>query len=113
MNSLKSSIISILNHHNSNNNSVRSKQQKQHSRYIIYNTLVTSLNSLQYKPQSRYLKPYIEKALECFEINHGSMFNHKEYITIKNKDILKNIIYFLSKRDQQEFDELTDIYLRI
>lgn len=104
MNTLKSSLFTFLSRPNINN--------KQYYRSVLYDTLLVSLHRLQGTPQWCYLQPYIQKALECFHYKQA-LFNNKTYIIIKNKETLRGILYFLSKREHSELYQLLDFIKKV
>lgn len=92
-----SSILSVLrlNHHNS----------KQYYRQKLYDNLTLILKTIEVHPHCSYLKSYILSALECF-IFCKRMFSNHQYINIVNKNKLRNILHFVSKRDCYEVGDL-------
>ena len=112
MSSSPSSMFTSLNHHNIINSSNNSNSSKQHNRNLLYNTLVLYSHNMQGQTQWCYLLPYIEKALQCFHYKQA-LFYKKPYITIKNKDTLRNILYFLSNREYSDLHQLLDFIKKV
>lgn len=83
-------ILSLIkqNHHNN----------KQHKRKELYEILTLILKNSETIPHCSYLNSYIKSALECFLFTK-SRFTNNMTITIVNKNKLKNILTFISKRD--------------
>lgn len=82
-------ILSLINqsHHN--------KQYKRKELFEILNLILTASETI---PHCNYLNSYITSALECFILTK-SRLSSNIVITIVNKNKLKNIITFISKRD--------------
>jgi hypothetical protein len=119
MSTSTSSMFTSLNHHNITYNittnitaNIIPNNCKQHNRSLLYNTLVIYLQTMKGQTQWCYLLPYIEKALQCFHCKQA-LFMRKPYITIKNKDTLRNILYFLSKRDYSELHILLEFIKKV
>ena len=86
--------------------------RKQYHRHQLYDTLKASLHSMQDKPHTTCLLPYIQMALRCLQ-KRQAFFNKHVYIVITNKDVLINIIYFLSKRDNNQLQRLPELLKKI
>lgn len=85
---------------------------KQQSRKELYDTLQLILKNSEVIPHCNYLQTYVTVALECFQFTKSRL---TENITIKivNKNKLKNILSFISKRDCYGVDymnKLLDLY---
>lgn len=94
-----------INHHNS----------KQQHRKELYNLLHLILRNSEVLPHCNYLQSYITAALECFVFTK-SIITNNEIITVINKNKLKNIISFISKRDCygiHYMNRLTELYYHI
>lgn len=77
-----------LNHHNI----------KQHKRKELFDILKLILKNTETIPHCSYLNSYIKTALECFMFTKSRITNNI-IITIVNKNKLRNIITFVSKKD--------------
>jgi hypothetical protein len=94
-----------LNHHNS----------QQQNRKELYDILQLILKNSETIPHCNYLYSYINAALECF-VFKKSILTHNQIITIVNKNKLKNILSFISKRDSYGLDymnKVSDLYNHI
>lgn len=94
-----------LNHHNI----------QQRNRKELYDILQLILKNSEIIPHCNYLYSYINSALECF-VFKKSILTHNEIITIINKNKLKNILSFISKRDSYGLiymNKLSELYNHI
>lgn len=93
-----------LNHHN-----------KQNKRQELVNILRLILKNSETIPHCNYLSFYAKSALECFIFTKSKLTNNI-VIDIVNKNKLKNILTFLSKRDCYSVEcmnKLIDLYYEI
>ena len=93
------------NHHNT----------KQNNRKELYHILKLILKNSEVIPHCSYLQSYIAIALECFVFNKSRLTNNQT-IKIVNKNKLKNILSFISKRDCysiESMNKLLDLYNHI
>lgn len=100
-------ILSLIkqNHHN----------DKQHKRKELFEILQLILKTSETIPHCSYLNSYIKSALECFIFTKSRLTNNI-IITIVNKNKLKNIITFVSKRDCygiEYMNKLIELYYQI
>lgn len=100
-------IFSILrlNHHNT-------KQQKRKELYELLNLILKYSETI---PHCSYLISYIKSALECF-IFTKPMLSNQIVVSIVNKNKLKNLITFVSKRECYGIEytnKLVELYYQI
>lgn len=94
-----------LNHHNT----------QQQNRKELYDILQLILKNSEVIPHCNYLHTYINAALECF-VFRKSILTNNQIITIVNKNKLKNILSFISKRDSyglNYMNKLLELYNHI
>jgi hypothetical protein len=94
-----------LNHHNI----------QQQNRKELYDILQLILKNSEVIPHCNYLSSYINAALECF-VFKKSILTNNQIITIINKNKLKNILSFISKRDSyglEYMNKLSELYNHI
>jgi hypothetical protein len=100
-------ILSLLkqNHHNN----------KQDKRKELFELLTLILKNSETIPHCSYLNSYIQSALDCFVFTKSRLRNNI-IITIVNKNKLKNVLRFISKRDCYGIDymnNLDELYFQI
>jgi hypothetical protein len=100
-------ILSLIkqNHHNN-------KQQKRKELFEILQLILKYSETI---PHCNYLNSFIKSALECFIFTKSKLTNNT-IITIVNKNKLKNILTFISKRDcygVEHMNKLIDLYYQI
>lgn len=94
-------ILSLLkpSHHNN----------KQQIRKQLFDILNLILKNIETTPHCNYLSSYVKSALECFVFTK-SRITRNIFITIVNKNKLKNIIIFLSRRDCYGIDYMNKLF---
>lgn len=100
-------ILSLLkpNRHNT-------RQVKRKELFDILNLILKNSETL---PHCHYLNTYVKSALECFVITKSRLTNNT-FIVIINKNKLKNILIFISKRDCygiEYMNRLIELYYQI
>lgn len=82
------------------------KQQKRKELFDILNLILKSIETI---PHCNYLNSYVKSALECFVFTK-SRITKNIFIAIVNKNKLKNILIFLSRRDCYGIDNMNKIF---
>ena len=88
---------------------------KQQHRKELFEILHLILKNSEVLPHCNYLQSYITAALDCFVFTK-SIITNSVIINIINKNKLKNIISFISKRDCygiQYMNKLSELYFLI
>lgn len=88
---------------------------KQQHRKELHDILKLILKNSEVLPHCNYLQSYINAALECFVFTKSILTNN-QVITIINKNKLKNILSFISKKDcygVNYMNKLTELYYQI
>lgn len=94
-------ILSLLrpSHHN----------DKQNKRKELFDILKLILKTSETIPHCNYLTSYVKSALECFVFTK-SRITKKIFIAIVNKNKLKNILIFISRRDCYGIDYMNKLF---